>query len=113
MSEEIKKKEPITIYTLINSDITQKFFPKNKKENNNSNEAKESLMVSKAQSNSSTNSNVSNASQSTATSNTSSSTHIKQEIQLKRFFEPNYKSTHVIKREPTEEEIFAAFKFYD
>ena len=107
MTEDSTKKRPMNLYEIIDLDISQNFFPKRKKEE---------LSVTKASSgdsNSSNNSNASTASQSTAASKTSSSSSNKPEIQLKKYFEPNYKSNHVNKREPTEEEVLAAFKFYD
>ena len=114
MSEELPKNKPMGLYDIINLDVHQNFFPKRKKEISNIISIKEDLSVNKTDSgnsNSSNNSNTSNASRSTAASKTSSSN--KAEIQLKKYFEPSYKSDHINKREPTEDEILAAFKFYD
>ena len=37
----------------------------------------------------------------------------KNEISLKKYFEPSNANQFAIKKEPTEEEIKKAFKFYD
>ncbi len=114
MSEELPKNKPMGLYDIINLDVHQNFFPKRKKEISNIISLKEDLNMDKTlsgNSNSSNNSNVSNASRSTAASKTASSNKV--EIQLKKYFEPSYKSDHLNKREPTEDEILAAFKFYD
>ena len=37
----------------------------------------------------------------------------KNEINLKKYFEPSNTNEFIIKKEPTEEEIERAFKFYD
>ena len=37
----------------------------------------------------------------------------KNEISLKKYFEPSNANQFAIKKEPTEEEIQKAFKFYD
>ena len=114
MSETIQKKKQPGLYDIIDLDVTQNFFPKRKKEANNIISLKEELNMIKegsGNSTSSNNSNTSNASRSTAATKTSSSNKV--EIQLKKYFEPSYKSDHINKREPTEDEILAAFKFYD
>ena len=114
MSEVLPKKKQMGLYDILGLDVTQNFYPKRKKETNNLLSLKEDLNITKAgsgNSNSSNNSNTSNASRSTATSKTTSNNKV--EIQLKKYFEPSYKSDHINKREPTEEEILAAFKFYD
>ena len=69
--------------------------------------------MTKASSVNSNESNASNVSQSTAATKTSSNSNNKVEISLKKYFEPSYRSEHVNKREPTEDEIIAAFKFYE
>ena len=37
----------------------------------------------------------------------------KNEVNLKKFFEPSYMNDYINNKEPTEEEIQAAFKFYE
>ena len=113
MAEALEKNKKLGIYDIIELDITQKYMPKKKKEEDNINKLKEDLNMTKASSVNSNESNASNVSQSTAATKTSSSNNNKVEISLKKYFEPSYRSEHVNKREPTEEEIIAAFKFYE
>ena len=113
MAEALEKNKKLGIYDIIELDITQKYMPKKKKEEDNINKLKEDLNMTKASSVNSNESNASNVSQSTAATKTSSSNNNKVEISLKKYFEPSYRSEHVNKREPTEDEIIAAFKFYE
>ena len=114
MAEALEKNKKLGIYDIIELDITQKYMPKKKKEEDNINKLKEDLNVTKASSGISNESNASNVSQSTAATKTSSSNNNnKVEISLKKYFEPSYRNEHVNKREPTEDEIIAAFKFYE
>ena len=113
MAEALEKNKKLGIYDIIELDITQKYMPKKKKEEDNINKLKEDLNMTKASSVNSNESNASNVSQSTAATKTSSNSNNKVEISLKKYFEPSYRSEHVNKREPTEEEIIAAFKFYE
>ena len=113
MAEALEKYKKLGIYDIIELDITQKYMPKKKKEEDNINKLKEELNMTKASSVNSNESNASNVSQSTAATKTSSNSNNKVEISLKKYFEPSYRSEHVNKREPTEEEIIAAFKFYE
>ena len=112
MAEALEKYKKLGIYDIIELDITQKYMPKKKKEEDNINKLKEDLNMTKASSVNSNESNASNVSQSTAATKTSSNNN-KVEISLKKYFEPSYRSEHVNKREPTEDEIIAAFKFYE
>ncbi len=113
MAEALEKNKKLGIYDIIELDITQKYMPKKKKEEDNINKLKEDLNMTKASSVNSNESNASNVSQSTAATKTSSNSNNKVEISLKKYFEPSYRSEHVNKREPTEDEIIAAFKFYE
>ena len=113
MAEALEKYKKLGIYDIIELDITQKYMPKKKKEEDNINKLKEDLNMTKASSVNSNESNASNVSQSTAATKTSSNSNNKVEISLKKYFEPSYRSEHVNKREPTEDEIIAAFKFYE
>ena len=113
MAEALEKNKKLGIYDIIELDITQKYMPKKKKEEDNINKLKEDLNMTKASSVNSNESNASNVSQSTAATKTSSNNNNKVEISLKKYFEPSYRSEHVNKREPTEDEIIAAFKFYE
>ena len=51
------------------------------------------------------------ATKTTISSNNNNSS--KAEVHLKKYFEPNFKSDYSNRRDPTEEEIQEAFKFYN
>ena len=112
MSESQQKKKPSNLYEVINLDIAQTYLPKKKKEsnNNNNNVSKEDLNLTKGLSSLSSTYTASIA-QSPAPAKNSSNNKV--EISIKKYFEPSFRSDHVNKRVPTEDDIINAFKFYD
>ena len=112
MSESQPRKKPSNLYEIINLDIAQTYLPKKKKEsnNNNNNVSKEDLNLTKGLSSLSSTYTSSMAQSPAPTKNNSNN---KVEISIKKYFEPSFRSDHVNKRVPTEDDIINAFKFYD
>ena len=111
MSESQPRKKPSNLYEIINLDIAQTYLPKKKKEsNNNNNVSKEDLNLTKGLSSLSS---TYTASMSQSPAPAKNSSNNKVEISIKKYFEHSFRSDHVNKRVPTEDDIINAFKFYD